>query len=253
MLNQKKIAVVLPAYNAAETLEATYREIPLEIIDAVILVDDHSDDATTQIAGRLSIDVITHRRNVGYGGNQKTCYEEALQKGADIIIMLHPDYQYSPRLLVAMAAMIAYGEYDAVLGSRIIAQSALAGGMPVYKYIFNRILTLVQNLVLGQKFSEYHTGFRAYRREILENLPLEENSNDFIFDNEMIAQMIWFGYKIGEISCPTRYTAQSSSISLIRSIQYGFGVLLVTLKYRLQKSFSANYRIFDPNKRKLQR
>jgi len=246
LLNNKRIVVVLPAYNAARTLEATHREIPFDVIDAVLLVDDCSKDETVETARKLNIDTIVHEKNLGYGGNQKTCYREALRRNADIVIMLHPDYQYTPRLLVAMAAMIAYGEYDAVLGSRILAQDSIAGGMPRYKYLSNRLLTLFQNILMQQKFSEYHTGFRAFSREILESLPLSRNSDDFLFDNEMLAQIIWFKYRIGELSCPTRYTAESSSISFIRSTKYGLGVLGVSVKYFLAKRFGRSFPLFEP-------
>ncbi len=235
MLNTKSIAVVLPAYNASKTLETTFRGIPRDIVDWVILVDDKSEDNTAEVARRLAIETVVHEKNLGYGGNQKTCYKIALSKGADIVIMLHPDYQYTPHLLTAMAAMIAYGEYDACLGSRILGKGALRGGMPRYKYFFNRVLTLVQNILMNQKFSEYHTGYRAFRREILETLPLQGNSDNFIFDNEIIAQMVYFNYRVGEISCPTSYTPESSSIRLLPSIQYGFGVLWVSLQYLFQK------------------
>ncbi len=245
MLNNRTIAVVLPAYNAEKTLEITYREIPLDVVDWVILVDDRSDDKTVELSKRLGIETVIHQENLGYGGNQKTLYTEALKRNADIIVMVHPDYQYSPRLISALASMIAYGEYDAALGSRILAQNAVAGGMPRYKYFSNRVLTLVQNILLGQKLSEYHTGFRAFRREILETLPLNENSNDFLFDNEMMAQIVYFGFRVGEISCPTRYTGESSSISFSRSLRYGFGVILVSIKYFLSTKFSRTFRIFD--------
>ena len=235
MLNDKKIVVVMPAYNAEKTLEKTYSEIPFEIVDDVILVDDASRDRTSEIAGTMGIRTIIHETNVGYGGNQKTCYKTALDLGADIIIMVHPDYQYTPKLIPAMASMIAYGEFDAVLGSRILGIGALQGGMPLYKYIANRFLTLIENLLLGHKLSEYHTGYRAYSREILERLPLEKNSNDFLFDNQMLAQIIWFGYRIGEVSCPTKYFEEASSINFHRSVVYGFGVLRTAVQFRLQK------------------
>ncbi len=244
MLNKKKIAVVLPAYNAAKTLAPTYNEIPFNIIDEVILVDDQSKDETVTIARELNIDTVVHPENLGYGGNQKTCYREALKRGADIVIMLHPDYQYTPKLLTALAAMIAYGEYDAALASRILGRGAIEGGMPRYKYVANRFLTLMQNLLLGEKFSEYHTGYRAFSREVLETLPLEKNSDDFVFDNEMIAQILHFGFKIGEISCPTRYTLESSSINLSRSIRYGLGVLMVSLKFFIQRMGLSRFDIF---------
>ena len=251
MLNNKRIAVVLPAYNAGNTLRKTYNEIPRDIVDDLVLVDDCSSDDTVSVAAELGIEVIVHQRNMGYGANQKTCYKWALQKGADIIVMLHPDYQYSPRLVAAIVAMIAYGEYDAVLGSRILCQSAIAGGMPSYKYVVNRLLTLFQNVVLRQKLSEFHTGYRAFSRKILEQLPLEENSNDFSFDNEMIVQIIWFKYRIGEISCPTRYTAESSSIGLMRGVRYAWGVVCVSLKFLAQKHLGVKQPIFSDQGRKL--
>ncbi len=235
MLNGKKIIVVLPAYNAAKTLERTVSEIPRDVVDEILLVDDASSDDTVRLAKRLELTVFLHDRNFGYGRNQKTCYREALQRGADIIVMLHPDYQYSPNLIVPMAGMIAYGEYDAVIASRILGQGALEGGMPLYKYVANRFLTLVQNLLLGFKLSEYHTGFRAFRREVVDSLPLEENSDDFVFDNEMLAQVIFAGYRLGEISSPTRYFAEASSINFSRSVRYGFGVLSTSLKFRAQR------------------
>lgn len=251
MLNNQKIVVVLPAYNAARTLERTYREIPFDVVDEVLLVDDKSADETLEVAERLGIRSVMHWRNLGYGGNQKTCYQAALNAGADIVIMLHPDYQYTPKLIPAMASMIAFDEYDAVLGSRILCQSAVAGGMPLYKYISNRLLTLAQNLLMRQKLSEYHTGYRAFRREILERLPLEENSNDFIFDNEMIAQMITFGYRLGEISCPTRYEPESSSINFRRSVKYGLGVIVVSVRQLLFTRFGIRQRIFRADGRRL--
>jgi len=244
MLNSKKIAVVLPAYNAAKTLQKTYAEIPRGIIDLVILVDDNSSDDTVKLANSLGIHTLVHERNRGYGGNQKTCYREALRLGADIIVMVHPDYQYTPGLVVALSGMLAYGTYDAALGSRILAQSAVRGGMPMYKYLFNRFLTLFQNIVMGQKLSEYHTGYRVFSRQVLETLPLEENSDDFVFDNEMIAQMMFFGFRVGELSCPTRYEADSSSISFSRSVRYGYGVLLVSLKYFLARRGFRTFPIF---------
>ncbi|KAF0218774.1 MAG: glycosyl transferase family [Geobacteraceae bacterium] len=235
MLNGKKIVVVLPAYNAAKTLEMTYNEIPFEVVDDVLLVDDASRDETAEVAGRLRIRTIVHERNKGYGGNQKTCYRAALDLGADIVIMLHPDYQYTPKLITAMAAMIACGEFDAVLASRILGTGALKGGMPLYKYVSNRFLTFFENIMLGQKLSEYHTGYRAFSREVLEKLPLDRNSDDFVFDNQMLAQIVWFGYRIGEVSCPTKYFAEASSINLRRSIIYGIGVLKTAVQFRLSK------------------
>jgi glycosyltransferase involved in cell wall biosynthesis len=236
MLHQKKIVVVMPAYNASKTLEMTYREIPHDIVDDVLLVDDASRDDTAVKAEALGIHTIIHSENRGYGGNQKTCYREALSKGADVVVMLHPDYQYSPRLITAMASMVISGHYDVVLGSRILGGDAMKGGMPLYKYIANRFLTLVENLALGVKLSEYHTGFRAFSRRVLETLPLEANSDDFVFDNEMLAQTVYFGFRIGEISCPTKYFADASSINFRRSVKYGLGVLSTSLKFLLMKS-----------------
>ncbi len=235
MILGKKIAVVMPAYNAERTLRQTYQEIPLDIVDDVILVDDASSDNTLKIAKELNLHHVAHPKNGGYGANQKTCYQEALKRGADIIIMLHPDYQYTPRLIPAMAGMIASGVYDVVLGSRILGKGALEGGMPFYKYVANRFLTAFQNLCLGQKLSEYHTGYRAFSRKVLETLPLSDNSDDFIFDNQMLAQVAYFNFKMGEISCPTRYEKESSSINFKRSVKYGLGVLKVSLLYKLYR------------------
>ena len=235
MLNKKKIIVVLPAYNAEKTLEMTYAEIPFEFVDEVLLVDDCSNDLTVERAKSLGIHTIIHSENQGYGGNQKTCYIAALKRGADIIIMLHPDYQYTPKLIVAMAAMIAFDEFDVSLGSRILGVGALRGGMPLYKYIANRFLTLVENLLLGHKLSEYHTRYRAFSRNVLENLPLDKNDNGFVFDNQMLAQIIWYGYRIGELSCPTKYFNDASSISFHHSLIYGVGVLKTALEFRFAK------------------
>ena len=235
MLNNKKILVVLPAFNAQKTLEKTHNEIPLNIVDNVLLVDDHSTDGTVTIAEKLCIRTYIHDQNYGYGRNQKTCYREALRLSPDIIIMVHPDYQYTPKLITAMAGMIAFGVYDVVLGSRILGGGALKGGMPRYKYVSNRFLTLVENLLLGSKLSEFHTGYRAFSREVLESLPLHMNSDNFVFDNEMIAQMLYFGYRIGEISCPTLYTEDASSIDFYHSLIYGLGVLSTSIKFRLHK------------------
>lgn len=235
MLNGQKIIVVMPAYNAAQTLAKTVAEIPRDIVDEILLVDDASSDGTVELARELDIKVFRHERNFGYGRNQKTCYREALRHDADIVVMVHPDYQYSPNLIVPMAGMIAYGEYDVVMGSRILGKGALEGGMPLYKYISNRFLTLAQNILIGQKLSEYHTGFRAFRRNVIDSLPLEENSDDFVFDNEMIAQAVWFGWRVGEISCPTRYFEEASSINFRRSVTYGLGVLSTSLKFRLNR------------------
>ncbi len=251
MLNKKKILVVLPAYNAEKTLEQTYREIPLDIVDDVLLVDDFSADRTVQLAKRLGIKTFLHDRNYGYGRNQKTCYQEALKYKADIVVMLHPDYQYTPKLITAMASMIAYGIYDAVLGSRIIGGGALIGGMPVYKYIANRALTAFENILLGSKLSEFHTGYRAFSREALEMLPLNENSDDFVFDNQMLAQIIHFGYRIGEVSCPTCYFKEASSISFFRSVQYGLGVLQTAFKYLFHRLNIRKDSLFDPDGRRL--
>ena len=235
MIADKKIAVVLPAYNAARTLKQTYDELPHDILDDVILIDDASRDATVEMAKSLGIPTIRHDRNRGYGGNQKTCYAAALARGADIVVMLHPDYQYTPRLVTAMASMIASDEFDVVLGSRILGRGALVGGMPVYKYVSNRFLTLFENLMIGQKLSEYHTGYRAWSRAVLEKLPLLNNSDDFVFDNQMLVQAVHFGFRIGEISCPTRYFAEASSIDFRRSVVYGLGVLQTSLQYRLHR------------------
>jgi glycosyltransferase involved in cell wall biosynthesis len=230
MISNQKVVVVLPAYQAEKTLERTVSEIPRDIVDEVLLVDDASKDNTVEVARRLGLKTFVHERNLGYGGNQKTCYREALKLGADIVIMLHPDYQYSPKLLGAMAHMIGSGHYDIVLGSRILGQSAVAGGMPIYKYIANRFLTLVQNILIGQKLSEYHTGYRAYTRKVLETLPLEKNSNDFVFDNEVLCDAVRAGFRIGEISCPTRYFAEASSINFKRSVVYGIGVIIRSIQ-----------------------
>ena len=235
MINNKKVVVIMPAYNAEKTLEKTYNEIYQNFVDEIILVDDFSLDNTKDIARQLNITTIVHEKNKGYGGNQKSCYRAALKAGADIVIMLHPDYQYTPKLIPAIASMMAFGEYDAVIASRMLGNSALKGGMPMYKYISNRFLTEFENFVIGEKLSEYHTGFRGFTREILEKLPLEICSDDFIFDNEMLALIFYNKYKIGEISCPTKYFAEASSINFIRSCKYGLEVLLVSLKYRLAK------------------
>ena len=251
MLNNKKVIVVMPAYNAARTLAQTYREIPLDIVDEVLLVDDKSSDETVALAREIGLTVFLHEKNLGYGGNQKTCYREALKRGAEVIVMLHPDYQYSPKLVGSLAGMIASGEYDIALGSRILGVGARKGGMPLYKYIANRFLTLVQNLLLGYKLSEYHTGYRAFARTVLENLPLEENSDDFLFDNEILAQGIYFNHRIGEVSCPTKYFAEASSIGFVRSVKYGLGVLATSIKFRLQRIGFGKFRLFDPAGRKL--
>jgi glycosyltransferase involved in cell wall biosynthesis len=235
MLNEMKVVVVMPAYNARKTIEATYHDLPHDIVDKVLLTDDASTDATVAVARDLGIHTIVHSRNVGYGGNQKTCYREALAAGADIVIMVHPDYQYSPKLVTAMAGMIASGHYDLVLASRILGGRARKGGMPLYKYIANRLLTLIQNLLCCAKLSEYHTGFRAYSRRFLEAIPFDRNSEDFVFDNQIISQALYFNFPVGEISCPTRYFPEASSINFRRSIRYGFGVLYTTIGLVLQR------------------
>lgn len=245
MLGGLKIAVVMPAYNAEATLRRTAQELP-EVVDDVVVVDDGSRDRTVELAKELGLFVHAHDHNRGYGGNQKTCYGLALDRGADVVVMVHPDYQYSPRLVTAMASMIVSGHYDMVLGSRILGGHARAGGMPLYKYIANRGLTAAENLLLGSKLSEFHTGFRAFSRRLLETLPLDANSDDFVFDNEMIAQALHFGFTLGEISCPTRYFAEASSIGFWRSCRYGFGVLRVALAYRMKKLGLASPPIFRP-------
>ena len=251
LINGKRIAVVLPAYNAEKTLQATVREIP-DLVDSVILVDDHSKDGTVELAKQLGLRVFVHDRNYGYGRNQQTCYREALAAGADVVIMVHPDYQYTPLLVTAMASMVAYQVYDVVLGSRIIGGTALRGGMPFYKYVFNRALTAFENLFLGVKLSEYHTGYRAFSREVLTRLPLLENSDDFVFDNQMLAQAVHFGFRIGEVSCPTKYFEEASSINFRRSVTYGLGVLGTTLQFFVERMGIAHSRIFSENGQKLE-
>ena len=250
MINRKRVVVVMPAYNAAQTLEKTVRELP-DIVDLVIVVDDYSSDETVRVAQSLGLKVFTHDRNYGYGRNQQTCYREALSAGADIVVMVHPDYQYTPLLVTAMASMIAYDVYDVVLGSRILGGGALKGGMPVYKYISNRFLTAFQNVFTGAKVSEYHTGFRAFSRQVLLKLPLLENSDDFVFDNQVLNQCIYFGFRIGEVSCPTRYFGEASSIGFRRSVTYGLGVLWSTLSLALQRLGLMHFRLYDPKGRKL--
>jgi glycosyltransferase involved in cell wall biosynthesis len=245
MLNGKRILVVLPAYNAAKTLRKTVEELDRNVVDDVLLVDDFSSDDTPRLAKELGIRCFVHDKNYGYGRNQKTCYAEALKLGADVIVMLHPDYQYSPKLVPAMAAMIVSEEYDAVLGSRILGGKARKSGMPLYKYLSNRFLTLVQNLMLGSKLSEFHTGFRAFSRNVLEALPLAANSDDFAFDNEMLAQALYFDFRIGEISCPTRYFSEASSINFSRSVVYGLAVLWTSVRFFLRKRGVAAFPIFD--------
>jgi glycosyltransferase involved in cell wall biosynthesis len=251
MLRGKRIAVVLPAYNAAATLERTYGEIPQDLVDEVLLVDDASQDETVSLAERLGVKTFIHPTNRGYGGNQKTCYRQALKLNADIFILLHPDYQYTPKLIPALASMVVSEEYDLVLGSRILGGTALKGGMPLYKYISNRFLTSVENMLTLAKLSEYHTGYRAFSRQVLETLPLEENSDDFVFDNQIIIQAIYFGFRIGEISCPTHYFPEASMVGFRRSVSYGLGVLGTALQFRLQKWGLGRFSIFDPQGRRL--
>jgi glycosyltransferase involved in cell wall biosynthesis len=246
MIHGKKVVVVMPAYKAVQTLERTYHDIPKDVVDEVLLIDDGSGDATPDIGLKLGLKTFVHDRNLGYGANQKTCYREALRSGADIVVMLHPDYQYEPRLITAMAGMIASGVYDVVLGSRILGGTAMRGGMPRYKYVFNRFLTLFQNILLGAKLSEYHTGYRAFSRRVLRELPLLANSDDFVFDNQMLTQAIAFGFAMGEISCPTKYFTEASSISFRRSVKYGFGVLATSVLYRLWKWGLCRSRLFSP-------
>ncbi|MCC6847837.1 MAG: glycosyltransferase family 2 protein [Deltaproteobacteria bacterium] len=244
MLFGQRIVVVLPAYNAELTLRQTHAEIPRAYIDDVLLVDDGSSDRTVEVARALGIPTIVHATNLGYGGNQKTCYRAALEHGADVVVMLHPDYQYTPKLLVAMASLVAVGQYDVVLGSRVLSDGALVGGMPKYKYVANRALTFVQNVLLGKKLSEYHTGYRAFSRRVLETLPLLENSDDFVFDNQMLAQIAYFGFSIGEVSCPAKYFAEASSIDFRRSTVYGLGVLRTSVQFRLARWGLGRARIF---------
>lgn len=236
MYNNKKVVVVLPAYNAEHTLEKTYREIPFEFVDDVILVDDASKDATVEVGKRLGIrHIIKHEKNKGYGGNQKTCYTKALEIGADIVVMLHPDYQYTPKLLTAMISIIGNEVYPVVFGSRILGGGALKGGMPLYKYIFNRMLTLTQNILIGEKLSEYHTGYRAFNRQVLTSIAFDRNSDDFVFDNQMVSQIFFKGFSIAEVTCPTKYFEEASSINFSRSVTYGLGCLRVSLLHRLCK------------------
>ncbi len=236
MILGKKLVIVLPAYNAAKTIEQTHNEIPFDIVDDIVLVDDNSIDNTTEMAAALNIkNIVVHEKNKGYGGNQKSCYNKAKELNADIVIMLHPDYQYTPKLIHSMAYIIANGVYPVVFGSRILGKGALKGGMPWYKYVTNRILTLVQNILLNQKLSEYHTGYRAFSKEVLDNIDYELNSDDFIFDNQMAAQIFYKGFEIGEVTCPTKYFPEASSINFKRSAIYGLGVLKVSMQYRLTK------------------
>ena len=248
MYRNKKVVVVMPAYNAARTLPQTYAEVRDQgLVDKIILVDDQSRDDTVAVARSLEgVEVHEHQKNTGYGGNQKTCYRLALEAGADIVIMIHPDYQYTPKLIPAMASMIANGLHPCVLGSRILGGYSLEGGMPSWKYVANRFLTFAENILLGAKLSEYHTGYRAFSREILETLVLANNSDDFVFDNQMLAQILWHGFTIGEVSCPTKYFKEASSINLPRSIKYGFGCLVTGLKFRLAKWGIARFKLFPP-------
>jgi len=249
MIGDKIVTVVMPAYNAANTLPQTYAEVPHHIVDHVVLVDDQSRDDTIQKALELGIEhIVPHTRNKGYGGNQKSCYDKALELQSDIVVMLHPDYQYTPKLIESMCYLIAHGVYPVVLGSRILGKGALKGGMPLYKYVANRFLTLAQNLLINQKLSEYHTGFRAFSGEVLRQVNYHANSDDFVFDNQMLAQIFFAGYEIAEITCPTKYFEEASSINFRRSVKYGLGVLGVSVQYFLQKRGWATFRIFAPQK-----
>ena len=246
MIDGKKIVVIMPAYNASKTLSATYAEIPFEIVDDVVLVDDSSNDDTPEAARQLGIQhVIEHPKNVGYGGNQKTCYRKALDLEADIVVMVHPDYQYTPKLIPSMAFLIAQGLYQVVLGSRILGKGALRGGMPLYKYIFNRLLTAFENVMIGAKLSEYHTGYRAFSREVLEKINFASNSDDFVFDNQMLSQVIFAGYEIGEITCPTKYFGEASSINFSRSVKYGLGVIVTSWMHLLQRLGLAKFEMYQ--------
>ena len=251
MFHGKKVVVVMPASNAARTIEQTYREIPMDLVDSVVVTDDASHDDTVAVARQLGLHTLVHEQNRGYGGNQKTCYTEALRLGADVVVMLHPDYQYTPKLLPAMIGLVCDGPFDVVLGSRVLGGRALAGGMPLYKYVANRALTAVQNLLCAAKLSEYHTGYRAFTREVLESLPLLENSDDFVFDNQMLAQILVAGFEIGEVSCPAAYFEEASSINFARSVRYGLGVLRTSLAYRGFRLGLVRPRIFsdDPGLR----
>lgn len=251
MINGKKIIVVLPAYNAEKTLLKTFEQIPHNIVDECILTDDASTDRTISIAKKLNIKTFSHEKNMGYGANQKTCYLNALKDGADVVIMLHPDYQYNPRLITAMGSLVAEGIYDVVIASRILGTGALEGGMPFYKYLANRILTFIENLMIGMKLSEYHTGYRAFSKIVLETIPLLENSDDFVFDNQMLLQVIFFGFKVGEISCPALYSKESSSINFSRSLKYGLGVLASGFQYMIAKTSLAKISIFNIHGKKI--
>jgi glycosyltransferase involved in cell wall biosynthesis len=251
VIGGKRVCVVMPAYNAAKTVAQTVADLDRQVADDVILVDDRSRDDTVRIARDLGLHVLVHEKNRGYGGNQKTCYAEALARGADIVVMIHPDYQYSPKLMPAMAGIVASGHFDVVLGSRILGVGALAGGMPIWRYVANRFLTAFENLLLGYKLAEYHTGYRAFSRKLLETLPLEENSDDFVFDNQILAQAIWFGFDIGEVTCPTRYSSEASSIGFARSVKYGLGVVATALTFRLAKLGLVRPRLLSAEGRRL--
>ncbi|MBI3999019.1 MAG: glycosyltransferase family 2 protein [Candidatus Omnitrophica bacterium] len=250
MINSKKIIVVLPAYNAEKTLERTVQKIPMDVVDEVFLVDDRSSDRTVELAKELALEVFEHEHNVGYGGNQKTCYREALKRNADVVVMLHPDYQYDPRLIVAIAAPICYGVYDVILGSRILGGQAMERGMPPLKYYVNRLLTFFQNVAFRMALSEYHTGYRAFHAGVLRAVPFQENSDGFLFDNQMLAQIIFHGFQVGEISCPTRYFPDSSSIGLIQGIKYAFGCIVIAMQYLLEKSKLAKFSVFRSQKQR---
>jgi len=250
VIHGRRVVVVMPAYNAEKTLRRTVAELPRDVVDEIVLVDDASRDRTVEIARELGLHVLVHPKNRGYGGNQKTCYREALRLGGDVVVMVHPDYQYSPLLVPAMASLVALGQYDVVLGSRVLVTPALQSGMPLYRYVANRFLTLFENVLLVRKLSEYHTGYRAWSAEILRALPLEENSDDFVFDNQMLAQAIYFGFRVGEVSCPARYFEDASSINFARSVVYGFGVLGTSIRYRAARLGWPD-RLFDAEGRKL--
>jgi len=251
MINGKKVCVVMPAYNAEKTLKKTYDGIPKDIVDDIILTDDASQDKTVKLSQELNIKTFVHSENRGYGGNQKTCYQAALESGADIVIMLHPDYQYNPKLIIPMAYMIAEEVFDTVIASRILGNKAMMGGMPLYKYISNRVLTLAENLIIQQKLSEYHTGYRAFSRKVLETIPLLENSDDFVFDNQMLCQILYFDFVVGEVSCPALYFPDASSISFSRSMTYGMGVMQTAMKYAFAKRDMGHFKIFNPKGKKL--
>ena len=251
MINGKRVVVIMPAYNAEKTLRQTYDEIPKNLVDEIILTDDASQDKTAKVAKELGIKTFIHIKNKGYGGNQKTCYQEAVRSEADIVVMLHPDYQYTPKLIQAMVSMIAEDLFDAVIASRILGNKALQGGMPLYKYIFNRILTLIENWIIQEKVSEYHTGYRAFSRKVLESIPMLENSDDFVFDNQMITQIFFFGFRVGEISCPAKYFPEASSINARRSLIYGLGCLQTAIQYFLAKRGLLGSKVFDTSGKKL--